>query len=261
MTRHPVTCVVVVSLVAWALLVLAAWQGWLGTPVGRGAEFCEAPRSGVIKQPVNSASNLGFTVAALAIALRASRSRTGPRTAVTSFAVIVALLGPGSAAMHVTETALGGHLDLLSMYLLASFTAAYALVRAGRLTTRQGGWLFVVLVVAGEAIGALPISLWVIMHPGNAVFAALLLTTIALELVMVGRRRTEWRWGAASVGTLLLAFTVWNLAKDGSAWCSPGSILQGHGIWHLLDALAAYFLARHYLAARPAINGLDRSAS
>ncbi|WP_435200749.1 ceramidase domain-containing protein [Janibacter sp. GS2] len=249
------TCVAAVSLVAWAVLVLAAWQGWLGAPVGRGAGFCEATRSGVIKQPVNAASNLGFTVAALAIALRTSRSTTGPRTAMTSFAVVVALLGPGSAAMHATETAVGGHLDLLSMYLLASFTAAYALVRAGWLTTRHGGWLFVVLVVVCEAIGALPISLPVIMHPGNAAFAALLLTTIALELVMVRRGWTEWPWGAASVGTLLLAFTVWNLAKDGSAWCSPGSIIQGHGIWHLLDALAAYFLARHYLAAGPAPRG------
>lgn len=255
MSRHPVVVVAAISLVAWALLVLAAWQGWLGMPAGRGAEFCEATRAGLIKQPINAASNLGFTVAALAIATSAGRSTQGARTALTSFAVVVALLGPGSGAMHATETAVGGHLDLLSMYLLASFATAYALVRSGRLTTRQGGWFFVALVVACEVIGAIPVALPVIMHPGNAAFAALLLTTVAIELGMIRREEAEWRWGLASVGTLLLAFAVWNVAKDGSPWCSPYSIVQGHGIWHLFDALAAYFLARHYLADEPGRDG------
>lgn len=250
-TRHPVVVVAVISLVAWALLGLAVWQGWLGPAVGRGAEFCEATHAGLIKQPVNAASNLGFTVAALAIAVGVARSGRGERTTLTSFAVVVALLGPGSAAMHASETAVGGQLDMLSMYLLASFAAAYAFVRSGRLTTRQGGWLFVVLVAACEVIGAIPVALPVIMPPGNAAFAALLLTALAIEAGMIRRGEAEWRWGFASVGTLLLAFAVWNVAKDGSPWCSPHSIVQGHGIWHLLDALAAFLLARHYLADAP----------
>lgn len=255
MSRRAVVIVAVISLMAWALLGWAVWQGWLGPPAGRGAEFCEATRTGLIKQPVNAASNLGFTIAALAIAVSVAGSTTHQRTTLTSFAVIVALLGPGSAAMHASETAVGGHLDLLSMYLLASFAAAYALVRSGRLSTLRGGWLFVAFVAACELIGAIPVALPVIMHPGNAAFALLLLTTVAIEAGMIRRNETEWRWGLASVGTLLLAFAVWNLAKDGSPWCSPYSIVQGHGIWHLLDALAAYFLARHYLADAP-----DRAA-
>lgn len=238
----------VVSLVAWGLLALATWQGWLGAPEGRGAEFCEASRGALVVQPINAASNLGFTLAAVAIAARASRSWSTGRTGVVSFAVLVTLLGPASAAMHATETAAGGHLDLLSMYLLAAFTASYALVRSGRLGAAGGGWLFVVLVVACEVIGSIPFTLPLLMHPGNAAFAILLLTSLALELGLVRRGLAEWRWGTASVVTLLLAFAVWSVAKDGSSWCSPTSLVQGHGIWHLLDALAAYFLARHYLA-------------
>lgn len=253
--RRPVVAVVLISLAGWALLLLAVWQGWLGPAAGRGSEFCEATRSGLIKQPVNTWSNLGFTAAALATAWQVRRS-TGPtRTAMTGFAVVVALLGPGSAAMHATETSVGGRLDLLSMYLLASFATAYALVRSGRLEARWGGWLFVVLVVLCEVIGSLPAQLPVLMHPGNAIFAALLLTTLVLEFGLVRRDRLDPRWGLASVGTLLLAFVIWNGAKDGSPLCWPHSIVQGHGIWHLLDALAAYFLARYYLATE------QRSAS
>ena len=254
-TRQPVAWVALLSCVLWAGLALAAWQGWLGESAGRGGGFCETSRPGMVRQPVNTLSNLGFTVAALAIAWRVARPGTGVsaplRTGVTAFAVVVALLGPGSAAMHATETAVGGHLDLLSMYLLASFAAAYALVRSGRLTPVRGAWVFVAFVVSCEAVGALPVSLPVLMHPGNAAFALLLLVTVALETRMVLRGRTEWRWGVASVATLLVAFAIWNLAKDGSPWCAPTSLVQGHGLWHLLDALAAYFLARHYLTPGP----------
>ena len=29
-----------------------------------------------------------------------------------------------------------------------------------------------------------------------------------------------------------------------SLWCDPHSLLQGHAVWHLLDALSAYLLFR-----------------
>ncbi len=250
--RSAVVAVVVVSVVAWIVLLVAVWQGWLGAEAGRGSEFCEATRSGWIKQPVNTWSNLGFTVAALAIARRIDTTsvRADVRAPMVFFALVVASLGPASAAMHATETAVGGHLDLLSMYLLASFAAAYAVVRSGWLGLRAGAVLFGALVVLCEVVGALPVTLPVLMHPGNAIFAALLTTTIVLEVGLVRRGVAEVRWGLASVGTLLVSFAIWNLAKDGSPLCDPYSVLQGHGAWHVLDAAAAYLLARHYLAAR-----------
>lgn len=247
-SRAALTAVVAVSVVGWTLLVLAAWQGWLGPQAGRGAEFCEAARVGWIKQPINTWSNGGFTIAGLAVAWHVDRSSGSHRTTMAGFAVIIALLGPASAAMHATETAVGGQLDLLSMYLLSSFAAAQAVVRSGRLARVWFGALFLALVVLCEAVGAIPVSLPVLMRPGNAIFAILLLTAVLLELGLVRAGRAEVRWGLASLGTLLLAFVIWNLSKDGSPLCDPLSMLQGHGAWHLLDALAAYFLARHYLS-------------
>ncbi len=241
--------VVVVSVLAWGLLLLGAGQGWLGEATGRGGEFCEAGRGGLLRQPVNTLSNLGFTVAGLAIAWRRDRTPGAP-AALAAYAVVVALLGPASAAMHATETPLGGRLDLLSMYLLASFTTAYAAVRSGWLDERRGAVLFGGLVLVCEAVGSLPVAVPVLMHPGNIAFAALLLLTIGLEGRLVRRGRAELGWGLASVGTLLLAFAIWSQAKDGSALCAPESLLQGHGAWHLLDALAAWFLAQHYRARR-----------
>ncbi len=253
-----VVAVVVVSLLGWATLVLAAWQGWLGADVGRGGAFCEASHPGLLKQPVNTLSNLGFTAAGLGIAVRVRAVMPALRAPLTALSVIVALLGPASAAMHATETAVGGRLDLLSMYLLVAFALAYALVRSDRLGLRGGAVAFVGLVVVCEVVGSLPVALPVLMHPGNAAFAALLVGALVVEANLIRAGRAELRWGLASVGTLLLAFAIWNLAKDGSPLCHPHSLLQGHGAWHLLDALAANFLARHYEVlgeCHPAVSG------
>ena len=111
------------------LLVLGNRFGWLGPDVGRGATFCEAARDGWVKQPANSLSNLGFVAAGLAIGWRARhRARLGDtlprlRGTATALACIVVLLGPASAAMHATQSDLGGRPNLLSMYLVAGFAA------------------------------------------------------------------------------------------------------------------------------------------
>ena len=62
-------------------------------------------------------------------------------------ACLVVLLGPGSAAMHATQSALGGHLDMLSMYLVAAFAAAYATMR----WLRGGTGLLAATFVGGVA--------------------------------------------------------------------------------------------------------------
>lgn len=253
--RGPFLAAVLVALVGWGLLALAVWQGWLGPDVDRGAGFCEASRDGFIRQPVSTWSNLGFSVAALAIGWRARHgSRMGSLT--TAYVVLVAALGPASAAMHASESALGGHLDTLSMYLFAGFTAAYALSRALGLGTASFAALFVALVVACEvvawAVGPVP----VMMHAGNVAFAVLLLLTLAIENVLASRTGSPRAWGLAAVGVLVFAFVIWSQAKDGGRWCDPDSVLQGHGAWHVLAAVSAWCLYRYYDAQRDPANQL-----
>jgi hypothetical protein len=88
-----------------------------------------------------------------------------------------------------------------------------------------------------------------VTYAGNVAFAALLLTAVAVELAMwrragpdSGLPRTDLRWGAASLGCLLVAFAIWNATR--SAWCDPHSLLQGHAVWHVLCAASAYLLFR-----------------
>jgi len=102
-----------------------------------------------------------------------------------------------------------------------------------------------------------------VTYAGNLAFAGLLLITVVVEIRLwrrggrrgdrqgvaeVGRPRTELRWGAGALGSILVAFAIWNATK--SAWCDPDSWLQGHAVWHLLCAVSAYLMFRLWASER-----------
>lgn len=248
----PLVVTVVVAAVSLGALLLACWQGWLGPDVDRGGSFCEADRGGLLKQPVNALSNLAFVVAGIAIARRAGQERgqlARPHLA-TVMAVVVTLLGPASMAMHASESALGGRLDMLSMYLIASFTMSYALMRVLGRGAATATVVFSVLVLLCEVVAASFGSVPVVGHAGNAIFGALLVSTLVLEASLIPRVRRDNRWGWAAVGAMLLAFGIWTLSHDGGLLCDPTALVQGHGVWHVLCAVAAYCIYRLYASER-----------
>ena len=252
----PFLVVLGAAVVSCVLLVLGVVLGWLGPDVGRGADFCEASRGGLVKQPANTWSNAGFVIAGLAVGWRARRGGGMPRAMATAYGVLLVLLGPGSAAMHATQSACGGHLDLLSMFLIASFAAAWALARTQRPQVRGRVWLvlFAAFVIGCELVSWLGGAVPVFIHAGNAAFAVLLLVAVVGEVML--RHRTRLRHGGAAVGTMVVAFAIWNISQHG--WCDPHSLWQGHAAWHLLGALAAWFLFLLYASERPEVDGKQR---
>lgn len=248
--RRPFVTAVVTAVLSLGLLLAAVRHGWLGPDVDRGSQFCEAEHAGLLRQPVNSLSNVGFVVAGLAIGWRAGRpsGRLARPGLGTFMAVLVTLLGPASMAMHATESDLGGHLDMLSMYLVASFAASYALVRWLGGGSALAGALFVGLVLLCVAVergvGSFPVP----GHAGNTAFGLLLVVAATVEVGPLRGRRRDLRWGYAAVGVMLLALAIWWLSWDGRPLCDPSSVLQGHAAWHLLCALAAYCLYRLYVS-------------
>lgn len=244
----PFVATLATAVVGCTLLVLGIAFGWLGPDVDRGAQFCEAAREAFFKQPANTLSNLGFVLAGLAVGWACTRRPVLPELpgVAAGFGCILVLLGPASAAMHATQSDLGGQLDMLSMYLVASAAAALAVTRWRRWGSR-GFWTSFVLMVAGCEVVA---TVWsgpvpVVEFSGNVAFAALLITAAVLEVGLWRRdRRTDLRWGLAAIGSMAVAFTIWNLSRD--LWCDPHSLLQGHAAWHLLCALAGWCLFRLY---------------
>lgn len=241
------------------LLAFALVHGWFGPASAANRFFCEYAQSGLIREPANTVSNLGFVAAGLASAwvlwTGKFRSNENPLIRKSAIAVLFSslpiLLGFGSMAMHASETELGGELDLLAMYLVGGFTAAYAL-------RRYFGWGwggFAVAMLAAvlfcEAIGAYrqPV-VPVLDYAGDAAFALLIAMTVAVEALNAIRKkvRRENKWGIAALLSFLAAFAVWNFGRNDCPFCRPDSLWQPHALWHLLFALALFFLFRLYIS-------------
>jgi hypothetical protein len=137
------------------------------------------------------------------------------------------------------------------MYLIASFAAAYALMRLVRQGSTFFFQVFLMLVAACELVGLISVEVPVVHITGNLAFGVLLVTAMVIEGLLWRRAeptRTDLRWGAGAVASIVVAFVIWNLAQG--PWCDPTSWLQGHAAWHLLDALAAYLLFRLYASEK-----------
>jgi len=51
-------------------------------------------------------------------------------------------------------------------------------------------------------------------------------------------RRIYLPWFALGVASYMSAFAIWQTGKAGHPLCDPDSLIQAHGIWHLLSAVA-----------------------
>ncbi len=262
--KHIFSITLGISIALLTLFFLAVIYGWLGEWEHVGSEFCEASRSGLIKQPANTWSNIGFIIVGLTIAWQLSRGTfqsnknifTQSSFTAIFFASLAVFLGPGSMAMHATETRAGGFLDMLSMYLVAAFITAYSVQRFFRLNAFSFSLIFLFIVGTCVSVQNLPYQIPLVGFFGNFIFGCFIFITVIFEALnsFVRKSTCEIKWGILSISTLLLAFLIWNLERNFDAFCNPHSLIQGHAIWHLLDALAVYFLFRFYVSEHQSIS-------
>ena len=152
--------------------------------------------------------------------------------------------------MHATQSEWGGHLDMLSMYLVAGFAASWAWVRWARRGTVAFVTAYAACVAACEVVGLWSDAIPVVRYSGYLAFGVLLVAAVVLETLVWRRGETTivFRHGVVALVAMLVAFTIWLLTNAG--WCDPYSLLQGHAAWHLLCAVSAYWLFRMYASER-----------
>jgi hypothetical protein len=249
---------IIAAMTGMTVFLLAINFGWMGEPAGAGASFCEIGHGGLIIQPVNTWSNLGFIAAGFLIAWQQYHRRfSGGNNPFnrgvffsTFYSTLAVLLGPGSMAMHATTTKIGGFMDMLSMFMIASFIMAYALKRLFQM--KSGGFLvsFSGLLAFCIYCNFLDIKPPIVGSFGSFIFGLLLIFSAPIELLLLFKKKNKinvW-FGYGAIGTMCLAFFIWNMSLTGRPWCDPSSLIQGHGIWHLLSATAVYLLYRYYVS-------------
>jgi hypothetical protein len=245
-------------------MAAASVGGYPGGPdecIALGDCYCEAIGSGRMAQPVNAWSNAAFVVAGL-IVLADHRRRGSAPMAVDGaypllYGIVVILIGLGSFAFHGTMRAWGGAVDLVAMYAYVAFFIGYGLVRIA-------GWgrgRFLTVTALLTAAPSLALAVIPPQH-GKWVFAGMVGVALLVETAVaapalrpwwpgtVEHRRWPWFW--AGLGSFGLAFVVWNLSRTGGPWCDPGSLIQGHALWHLLGAAATWCFYRYFLTSSAA---------
>ncbi len=236
-----------------AVLLFGA-LGWPGGPYDcaeHGTCFCEAPRAGWIRQPVNTWTNLAPIALALVVGARGAwwkkeRARRGqPSRALDLlgllFPATLAFQGWGSMFFHASLKGWGHAIDALSMFAIAGLLAGTNLLRLGLVTPQKliGGW-----------IGVMALGLLVGLSSSDAVSAlvfALFLTILGTEVRAASRGLTvDSRFFRLGLGFHVTGIAVWFLSLvEGQPLCAPDSWLQGHGLWHLTAGLAIAGFTEH----------------
>lgn len=245
-----------VAIVSLLLFTVAVILNWMGEPGMHGMKFCEAGYPGLIKQPVNTFSNIGFIAVGVGVAHSQARNQffynnnlfSRTNFFPTFFASIAVLLGPGSMALHATTTRVGGLLDLFSMYLIASLIFAYALTRLMKWKSKGFAMAFIFALGTQLYIQTLPYEIPFVGVIGSFCFGVFLILSGIIEVISYNIRKVQIdiKFGIASMFTMFLATYVWGMSQTDAPWCDPSSLIQGHGIWHILNATSVYFLYRFY---------------
>lgn len=236
----------------------AAWDQWQAATCRPDHCFCEAIRDGPVRQPANAWSSLAFVAAAILIVMRARadrRDRSGvPVNAMTTgtawpavYVVALVVTGLGSAFFHASLTLVGQFLDVLGMYLIATFILLYNVGRLRPISqvVTVVSYLSLNIVLAGLLLEVPTLRRYL--------FAVVLTAAVALELTIRARRTPviERRFFVGALIVIVVAFAIWVLDITKVA-CDPGSVLQGHALWHVLGAVASWLLYRYYRSERHA---------
>ncbi len=206
--------------------------------------FCESA-IGFPEQLANSVSSFAFVILGAWVLLSRRNPSQGTREHVLAplLGVTMLFIGVSSFFYHATLSFFGQFLDIYSMYTFGLLLLFGALYRAGRL---RGGYALAGFIAASIVFGLLQFA-----YPDarRILFTALLLPGIILELTpyITGHRlRSRRGWAIyAALAVMVVAYGIW-LLDQMPAFCEPGSILQGHAIWHVLGAVAAFLVFIHY---------------
>jgi len=215
-----------------------SWFGWPPATM----HFCEELTHGLLVQPANAISSLAFVVVGLYL-FRIVRDRS----IFLLFPISAVLVGISSFLYHASWTFFFQVFDVSSMFMFSCLLLSFNAWRLKILTERQ-------LPIVYAALLAVSIAGMVTLKgkSGEFIFAAEV-AVVAISEGILARRRTgtEYEFFLWGLGIFLLAFGIWILDVKEIVCDARNHYLQGHAVWHVLNAFCFYFLYRFYRQFRP----------
>lgn len=198
--------------------------------------YCERTAAGLLNEPLNAASNLGFLFVA---ALAWHRARQRGLTDLGILAAILAAIGFGSGLFHTFATAWAQWLDVLPILAFQVVFLALYLRRVAGLAAAPVGAAVGVFVLTAIAAAQSPAVL-------NGSLGYLPALVVLGWLGLDTWRRSGRRSLAAATGLFALALVARSVDNALCAAWPWGT----HFLWHLLNALVLHLALGGYAAQR-----------
>jgi hypothetical protein len=197
---------------------------------------CEHIGEGLLGQPVNTLSSLAYVAVGAVLLRRALVLRS---SALVVYATTIVAIGVGSVVFHGPMPSWGRFAHDLSIASVLSFVIGYDIALVRGAGVRSAFAAFGVLLGACAAV----LAAW--PDSSNALDAVLVAGAVIAEIAVarspsrLGEGRDFVRYPAVWIlgGAVLVIGAALNaLGRTGAPLCDPDSLVQLHGVWHVLTA-------------------------
>ena len=208
--------------------------------------FCEAELCAWIEQPTNTWSNVAYILIGAWLIRKAT---SAGRSDLAIIGVIEILIGIGSFFFHMSSTHIGEVVDVGCMFLLVGYVLVVNMHRF-LVKTRGEGLTFKkqLVVFGGLVTTSVGVLIWFKGDVGVVLFA--IQAVVAGHLEMRIRRTNPDGISYRPLAHLVLAFAVawavWWVDILGIKCDPTNHIIQGHAVWHVINAFVFVFLYQFY---------------
>jgi hypothetical protein len=215
---------------------MCPWIDWQPASL----KFCEAMICGYIRQPANSISNLSFVICGIMLLRKEKLNTRFNPFHIMGLAAI--LIGITSGVYHASMTFFWQFFDVSSMFMLILLAVNFNLLRLGWIKSQHFSLTYIISLLTSMGL-----MLFFQGKSGEWIFAVEVSLSIFLEyLIFRQKKSVDFKSLFQAIGIFLLAFLIWTGDIQGW-WCDPDNhYLQGHAIWHILNAVAIWFLYLFY---------------
>jgi hypothetical protein len=196
--------------------------------------FCEVFQNGNILQPVNAITSLSFVVLAIILLIKIAKSPTN-KTFSLFYIIALFVVGLGSAYYHLKFDMLGQTLDFLGMYLLLITGPVFCNLKLDNIKLKIIYYLM--------SVGLVVLSLIYIPEMRRYLFG---IAVVFLLITEFQKRYKNNRYLKIGLTIFVFSFILW-IFDNFKIICFQSALLNFHAWWHILDAIAAYFLYLHYI--------------
>ena len=228
--------------------------------------FCEPVQSAIIRQPINTITNLAFIFAGILVVFIAAydwfanknmRDNNLMRSHwlySTIYGFTAVVVGIGSMIYHSTMSFFGQSLDIMGMYMVAIFMMLYNIARFRPMSKKIFLLVYTLITITSFAIATFEPAL------RRPLFIVMLVAILSSDALVRFSRlpHTDVKFFLASIISLTIGCSAWILDIQ-NIGCNPTSLIQLHSIWHMGMGGAIFFLYLYYRSETTTISSTTQT--